>query len=116
VLLGKSVQQLFDDCAVLDQRVQQFNTWLQCIKERHQMAAETTPQQVFERLATTTHIAQIQSEVDALVDLLKPARRRGWFNWLFGQRGRKKDGEMTPLLLTFWASARRKPRYFSPCG
>jgi hypothetical protein len=43
--LGKSAQQLFDDCAVLHQRVEQFTTWLQSIKERHQMAADMTPQQ-----------------------------------------------------------------------
>jgi hypothetical protein len=85
--LGKSAQQLFDDLAVLDQRVQRFNTWLESIKERQQMASETTLQQVFERLATTTDTAQIQGEIDALVDLLEPASRPGWFNWFFDRTG-----------------------------
>jgi len=88
--LGKSTQRLFDDYALLDQRVEQLNAGLEAIKERQQLTSEMTPHEVFERLATTRDVAQVQSEVDALVELLDPAPRPGWFSWLLGQRGRKK--------------------------
>ena len=80
--LGKSVQRLFDDFAVLHQRVEQFNARLWHIKKCQQMEPEMTPQEVFERLAASTDISPAQHEVDAIVELLEQANRRSrswWF-------------------------------------
>lgn len=81
--LGKSAQRLFDDYTVLDHRVEQLNARLESIKEHQHMAAEMTPQEVLEPLATTTVALQVQSEVGALVELLEPASRPSWLNCLF---------------------------------
>ncbi len=86
--LGKSAQSLFDDYAVLDRRVEQLHARLGDIKERRQMEAETTPQGVFECLAATADVASVQSEVDAIVELLEQGTHSGWFRWLFIHRSR----------------------------
>jgi hypothetical protein len=79
--LGKSVQRLFDDFAVLHHRVEQFNARLWHIKKCQQMEPEMTPQGVFECLAASTDISSVQYEVDAIVELLEQANRCSWFWW-----------------------------------
>lgn len=89
--LGKSVQRLFDAYAVLDRRVEQLHIRLRRIKQRRQMEAEATPQQVFACLAAASDAALDQGEVDAIVELLEQANRPHWFNRLFVHSSRKKD-------------------------
>lgn len=84
--LGKSTQKLFDDCAALQQRAEQLHARLEHIKESREM----TPQEVFERLATTLDDSSIQGEVDAMVALLEQANHPGWFRWLFRISRQKK--------------------------
>jgi hypothetical protein len=88
--LGKSTQRLFDDFAQLDQRVEQVHARLADIKQRRQLAAETTPQGVFDALATVADRISVQCEVDMIVDLLQTAHQPTWFRWLFVHRSRKK--------------------------
>jgi hypothetical protein len=96
--LGKSTQRLFDDYAKLDRRVEQVHARLGDIKQRRQLAAETTPQSVFDSLAIAADMILVQGEVDAIVDLLESATRPGWFSWLFVHRSRKKIWDSKPLL------------------
>ena len=77
--LGKSTQRLFDDCAKLDQRVEHVQARLADIKQRWQLTAETTPQRVFDALATVADMISIQGEVDTIVDLLQTAHQPRWF-------------------------------------
>ena len=79
--LGKSVQRLFDDFAVLNQRVEQFNAQLWHFLMCRQMESEMTPQEVFECIAASTDISSAQREVDAIVELLEQANRRRWPWW-----------------------------------
>ena len=81
--LGKSAQKLFDDYAVVDRRVEQLHARLEHIKECRRMRSETTPQEVFECLATASDLTSVQGEVDAMVNLLEQASRPGWFKRLF---------------------------------
>jgi|SRR5947209_5659578 len=71
--LGESTQRLFDDFAQLDQRVEHVQARLADIKRRRHLAAETTPQGVFEALATVVDSISVQGEVDMIVDLLQAA-------------------------------------------
>ena len=88
--LGKSAQSLFDDCAALDRRVEHLHTRLGDIRERRQMKAEMAPQGVFECLAAAPDTAEVQGEVDAMVELLEQSTRSGWFRWLFAHRSRRR--------------------------
>lgn len=87
--LGKSTQRLFDDFAQLDQRVEQVHARLADIKQRRQLAAETTPQKVFDALATMADRISVQGEIDRIVDLLQAAHQPRWFRWLSVHRSRK---------------------------
>lgn len=84
--LGESTQRLFDDFAQLDQRVEQVHARLADIKQRRQLAAETTPQRVFDALATVADRISVQGEIDMIVDLLQAAPQPRWFRWLFVHR------------------------------
>jgi hypothetical protein len=84
--LGESTQRLFDDFAQLDQRVEQVHARLADIKQRRQLAAETTPQKVFDALATVADRISVQGEIDMIVDLLQAAPQPRWFRWLFVHR------------------------------
>lgn len=81
--LGKSAQKLFDTCTRVDRRAQQLQAWLEHIKQRWQIAAETPPQGVFAVLAAATNTAEVQSEINALVKLLEQPTRPGWVRWFF---------------------------------
>jgi hypothetical protein len=87
--LGKSTQSLFDDFAQMDQRVEPLHARLADIKQHRQLAAESTPQDVFDALATVADMISVQSEVDMIVDLLKTAHQPRWFRRLFVHRSRK---------------------------
>ena len=86
--LGESAQKLFDDCTMLDHRIEQLQVQLEHIKQRRQMASETPPAQVFECLATAPDIVSGQGEVDAIAQLLEQANHPGWFWELFVHRSR----------------------------
>jgi hypothetical protein len=90
--LGRSVQRLFDDYAVLDQRVEQLNTRLGHIRECWQIELETTPQAVFASLAATSDVASFQGEINQVIVLLEQANRPGWLRRLFLHPGIKKCG------------------------
>jgi hypothetical protein len=81
--LGKSAQRLFDDYAALNRRVEHVHARLGDIKQRRQLATETTPQSVFDALAAGADILSVQGEVDMIVDLLQAADQLRWFRWLF---------------------------------
>jgi hypothetical protein len=85
--LGKSVQKLFDDDTALDWRVEQLRVRLGHIKQLRHMASEMTPTQVFECLAAS-NIVPVQSEVDAVAQLLEQANHSGWFWWSFSKLGK----------------------------
>ncbi len=87
--LGRSAQQLFDDYAALDRRVQQLQALLGHIKEYRRMAPETGPQAVFEDLAMTSDGANVLEKADAVVELLAQTNPAGWFRRLFIHRGGK---------------------------
>ena len=84
--LGESTQRLFDDFAQLDQRAEQVHARLADIKQRRQLAAETTPQKVFDALATVADRISVRGEIDMIVDLLQAAPQPRWFRWLFVHR------------------------------
>ncbi len=44
----------------------------------------------FRSLAAVADLASAQGEVEAIVDLLEPADRPGWFRWLFLHHSRHK--------------------------
>ncbi len=88
--LGQSAQRLFDNYAALERRIEQVQAQLRHIKQCRQMGAETTPQAVFEALATAPDLASVQSGIDAIVQLLGPAKQPDWFHRFFVHRGRKK--------------------------
>ena len=82
--LGKSAQKLFDDYAALDWRVEQLSVQLAHIKQCRQMTSDMTPTQVFDCLAAS-NIASVQSEVDAIVQVLEQARHPEWLWWPFSK-------------------------------
>lgn len=81
--LGKSAQRLFEDAAVLEERVRQLQALLAHIKECWQMEPETSPQEVFVRLAMAASGANAQAEVDAVVELLEQTARPAGFSLPF---------------------------------
>lgn len=95
--LGKSTQRFFDDFAQLDQRVEQVHARLADIKQRRHLVAETTPQRVFDALATGADRISVQGEVDSIIDLLQATHQPRWFRWLFVHRRRKTIQESEPL-------------------
>jgi hypothetical protein len=90
--LGTSAQRLFDDYTALNRRVEHVHARLGDTKQRRQLAAETTPQNVFDSLAASPDLASVQNEVEAIVQLLGPAQQSRWFRWFFVHRGRKTKG------------------------
>ncbi|GAC1647835.1 MAG: hypothetical protein NVS4B12_15830 [Ktedonobacteraceae bacterium] len=88
--LGKSVQRLFDDCTVVDRRIEELHAWLGHMKQCRQIGAETTPQELYECLVVAMDTAEVHGEVNAIVNRLEQAARPGWFRWLFAHRSSKK--------------------------
>jgi hypothetical protein len=88
--LGRSAQRLFDDATALERRIEQVQAQLRHIKQCRQMGSDTTPQELFEELAVTPDLVSVQNGVDAIVQLLGPAKQSRWFRWFFVHRGRKK--------------------------
>ncbi|GAC1392984.1 MAG: hypothetical protein NVS4B11_00680 [Ktedonobacteraceae bacterium] len=88
--LGKSVQRLFDDYMVVDRRIEELHAWLGHMKQCRHIGAETTPQEICACLAVAMDTAEVQGEVNAIVDLLEQATRPGWFRQLFVHRSSKK--------------------------
>ena len=60
-----------------------------CTLATRQIGADTTPQEVFEELAASADLVSVQNGVDAIVQLLGPAKQSRWFWWFFVHRGRK---------------------------
>jgi hypothetical protein len=95
--LGKSAQRLFDDYAAFNRRVEHVQARLGDIKQRRQLTAETTPQSVFDALASGADLLSVQREVDMIVDLLQAADQPRWFRWLFvcSMRGKRERVQKT---------------------
>jgi hypothetical protein len=96
--LGKSVQQLFDDYTALDRRIEQVQAQLRHIKQCRQVVADTTPQEVFTDIAASADLVSVQSGVDAIVQLLRPAQRSRWLLWFIVHRSRMQVCRVKTLL------------------